>query len=174
MKTFRFPLEKALEWRRIELEIEEARYKQQSAELIALDRRRAEIEASGIRAEIQVREWTPIAAGDLSALGSFRLRVKSDEAEIAGRRAECVRKLVDQQKQMLEARRRCRLLERLKERRLTEWKSACDHELEEIAAESYLSRWQQSSQLQNLSQSLSTANEVPPAQPSAFTANPDR
>ena len=143
MKTFHFPLEKALEWRRIELELEEARYKQQSAELASLDRRRAEIEASGIRAEIQVREWTPVSAGDLAALGNFRLRVKSDEAELAGRRAECARKLADRQKHMLEARRRCRLLERLKERRLAEWKSAADRELEQIAAESYLSRWNQ-------------------------------
>jgi hypothetical protein len=143
MKIFRFPLEKALEWRRIELEIEEARYKQQSAELAALDRRRAEIEASGIRAEIQVREWTPVAAGDLSALGSFRLRVKNDEAQLAARRVETLRKLADQQNQMLEARRRCRLLERLKERRLAEWTSARDLELEQIAAESYLSRWTQ-------------------------------
>ena len=44
---------------------------------------------------------------------------------------------------MLEARRRCRLLERLKERRLAEWTTARDHEVEEIAAESYLARWSQ-------------------------------
>ncbi len=31
---------------------------------------------------------------------------------------------------MLEARRRCRLLERLKERRLAEWTAERDHELE--------------------------------------------
>jgi hypothetical protein len=133
MKSFQF---------RLELELEEARYKQQSAELSDLDHRRAEVEASGLRAEIQVREWNPVAAGELTALGSFRLRVKSQEADLARRRAECARKLADQQQQMLEARRRCRLLERLKERRLTEWKSACDRETEEIAAESYIARWQ--------------------------------
>jgi len=143
MKTFRFPLEKALEWRRIELELEEVNFKRQSAELAELDRRRAEIEASGINAEIQVREWNPVAAGDLAALGSFRLRVRAEEAEIARRREECARKLAEQQKQMLEARRRCRLLERLKDRRLAEWNSARDHEIEEIAAESYIARWHQ-------------------------------
>jgi hypothetical protein len=42
---------------------------------------------------------------------------------------------------MLEARRRCRLLERLKERRLAEWTSARDRELEEVASESFLARW---------------------------------
>ena len=143
MKAFHFPLEKALGWRRIELELEEARYKQQSAELAGLDRRRAEIEAAGALAETQVREWSPVAAADLSALGSFRLRVKQQEDQLARRRAECAAKLADQQKQMLEARRRCRLLERLKDRRLAEWTAARDQELEQIAAESYLARWSQ-------------------------------
>jgi flagellar FliJ protein len=141
MKSFRFPLEKALQWRRLELELEEVRFKKQSAELAALDRRRAEVEADGIRAEIQVREWNPLAAGDLAALGSFRLRVKSEEAELDRRRVDCARKVAEQQGQMLEARRRSRLLEKLKERRIAEWKTACDREIEEIAAESYIARY---------------------------------
>jgi hypothetical protein len=141
MTAFRFPLEKALEWRRIELDLEEARFKRQAAELAGLDRRRAEVEASGIRAETQVREWSPVEAGDLAALGRFRLHVKSEEAGILRQREESARALAVQQKAMLEARRRCRLLERLKERRLAEWKSAAEHEVEEIAAESYLAHW---------------------------------
>ena len=145
MKSFRFPLEKALEWRRVQLELEEARYKQQVADLAGLDRRRAEIEASGIHAEVQVREWNPIAAGDLTALGNFRLRVKSQETEIARLRVESAKKLGEQQRVMLEARRRCSLLERLKERRLAEWTHERDRELDEIAAESYLARWSRGS-----------------------------
>jgi hypothetical protein len=141
MKAFQFPLEKALDWRRVQLELEEARYKQQVAALAGLDRQRAEVEASGIRAEIEVREWRPIAAGDLTALGSFRQYVKSRESEIARLRFEAAQKLAEQQKVMLEARRRCRLLERLKEHRLTEWTAERDREIEEIAAESYLARW---------------------------------
>jgi hypothetical protein len=54
---------------------------------------------------------------------------------------EAAQKLAEQQKLMLEARRRCRLLERLKERRFTEWTATRDREVEEIAAESYLARW---------------------------------
>ncbi len=141
MKAFRFPLEKALDWRRIQLELEEVRYKQQVGEVAGLDCQRAEVEASGIRAEIQVREWRPIAAGDLTALGEFRLHVKARESAIARQRFEAAQKLAEQQKLMLEARRRCRLLERLKERRLAEWTVARDHEVEETAAESYLARW---------------------------------
>jgi len=141
MKAFLFPLEKALDWRRIQLELEEARYKQQVAALAGLDRRRAEIEASGIRAEIQVREWRPIEASDLTALGSFRLYVKSQESEIARLRFEAAQKLAEQQKLMLEARRRFRLLERLKQRRFAEWTASGNREVEDIAAENYLARW---------------------------------
>ena len=68
MKSFQFPLDKALELRRKQLEAEEALYKREMAALGAIDRRKAEIEAAGIRAEIQVRGWSPIAAGDLCAL----------------------------------------------------------------------------------------------------------
>jgi hypothetical protein len=41
----------------------------------------------------------------------------------------------------MEARRRCRLLEKLKERRRAEWEKARDRELEELASESFLARW---------------------------------
>src|SRR5689334_21423967 len=111
MTAFRFPLQRVLDWRRTQLELEEARYKQQAAGLAALDRARAEVEAAGIRAEVQVRQWDNLAGRDLAALGAFRLRVKAREAEIARQRVECARKLDEQQRAMLEARRRCRLLE---------------------------------------------------------------
>jgi hypothetical protein len=141
MTNFRFPLKRILDWRRVQLELEEARYKQQSAELVALDRARAEMEASGIRAEAEVREWNPVAGEDLGALSAFRQQVKKREAQIAARRADCSRKLAEQQRVMLEARRRCRLLERLEERKLAEWRAAREHELNELASESYLAKW---------------------------------
>ena len=141
MKSFRFPLEKALELRRTQLELEEANHKRQIAAVAAIDRRKAEIEASGVQAEIEVRQWSPIQSGDLAALGHYRLKVKSEESALARHRLDAVQKLAAQQKVMLEARRRFRLLERLKERRLAEWTAERDKELDEIAAESFLARW---------------------------------
>jgi len=141
MNSFRFPLQKALDWRTTELELEEARFKLQVAALAALDRERAGWEAAGISAEIQVRGWSPLAGGDLTALGNFRLNVKQRETEVDARRVECRKSLEAQQTAMLEARRRCRLLERLKDRRLAEWQSARDHELEQLASEAFLAKW---------------------------------
>jgi hypothetical protein len=141
MKSFQFPLEKALELRRAQLELEEANHKRQIAAVAAIDRRKAEVEASCVRAETEVRQWNPVDSGDLAALGQYRLKVKAETAALARHRVDAVQKLAAQQNQMLEARRRCRLLERLKERRLAEWTAGRDKELDEIAAESYLARW---------------------------------
>jgi uncharacterized sporulation protein YeaH/YhbH (DUF444 family) len=141
MSPFRFPLQKVLNWRRTELELQELKFREQSAALAGLDRDRAELEAAGIRAELQVRDWAAPSGRDLAALNAFRLQVRRKEQEIATRRADCQRNLAAQQALMLEARRRCRLLERLKERRLAEWQSARDREMEVLASESFLAQW---------------------------------
>ncbi len=140
MNAFRFPLKRVLDWRRTQLDLEEARYRQQAAKLAGLDRARAEIEAEGIRAEVQVREWRDVTSSDLEALSAFRLRVKARESRIAAERVDCAQVLAERQKAMLEARRKCKLLERLEERKMAEWTAARDKELEELAAESFLAR----------------------------------
>jgi len=143
MTSFQFPLQRALDWRRTELQLAEARLQQQLAALAELDRARAELAAVGARTEEAVREFNPLAGRDLTALGSFRLLIKVREKELAGRRVECQRELAARQAGLLEARRRCRLLERLKERRWAEWQQARDREMEELASDSYLARWSQ-------------------------------
>jgi flagellar export protein FliJ len=141
MKDFRFPLERVLEWRRIELDLEQARFEQQMMEVTELDSERANIEAAGIRSEIEVRAWGPLTGNDLTALAAFRRHVIGKEKQIEARCEEARRKLEIRKSAMIEARRRCELLERLKRRRLGEWQTAADRELEELAAESYLARF---------------------------------
>ena len=46
-----------------------------------------------------------------------------------------------QQQAVVEARRRVRLMEKLEERRLREWKQALDREQENLSSELYLARW---------------------------------
>ena len=141
MKRFEFRLQKVLEWREKQLELEDARYKQHIAGIASLDRARAGIEAEGQQAEMALRSARAVTGQELSALAGFRQHVKARAIEIAAQRAEAQKRLEAQQRVMLEARRRCRLLERLKERRLSEWQAACDRELDELASESFLARW---------------------------------
>jgi flagellar export protein FliJ len=139
--AFRFRLQKVLDWRRTQLEIEETHYRQQCAALAEIDRARAELAAEGIHTEAEVRRWNPVTERDLAALGEFRVHVRARDAELAAHRADCVKQLEAQQAAMLEARRRFRLLERLKERGLQAWTAELDRELEQLASEAFLSRW---------------------------------
>jgi flagellar export protein FliJ len=141
MNAFRFPLQKVLDWRRKQLELEEARYKQQLAGLAALDRLREEIAAAGTGAENDVRRRSYVPGPDLTALDRFRSHAKVEEARLVEQRVAAARKAAEQHEAMLAAQRRCRLLERLRERRLADWQAARDRELDEIAAESFLARW---------------------------------
>ena len=56
MNGFRFSLQNVLDWRRCELELEEAKLRRQAAAIAELDRARAELESEGIAAELSVRE----------------------------------------------------------------------------------------------------------------------
>jgi flagellar export protein FliJ len=141
MTSFHFRLQKVLDLRRTQLETEESRFKQQLAALAGLDSERAGWAAAGSRAETQVRDFNQLAGCDLTALGHFRLTVKQQQREIDARRLACQKGIEAQQAAMLEARRRCRLLERLKERRLAEWTCGRDHELEQLASESFMAKW---------------------------------
>ncbi len=141
MNAFRFRLEKVLEWRGKQLELEENKFRREIAALAALDRVRAELEAAGVKAEVQVRQSRTILGRELAALGEFRLLVRSREAGIARQRAERVNSLAARKAALLEAQRRCRLLERLRDRRLEEWRLAGNKETEDLASEAYLAQW---------------------------------
>lgn len=141
MTTFQFPLEKALGWRRTQLQLAEARVEQQVAALAAIDRAEADLRSTAHQAELEVRRLPEIVGNDLSALGSFRLSVHVRGRQFAAKRVECQKELSTRQTAVLEARRRCRLLERLKDRRWEEWHAASEKELDELAADSYLAQW---------------------------------
>jgi hypothetical protein len=141
LNRFVFSLQKILDWRRTQLELEEAKFRQAMEAVAAVDRARAEVEAGAVKAELEVRGWDKVAGRDLHALGDYRLHVHSQERALEARRDECARRAAAQKAAMLEARRRCRLLERLRERRLAEWKAAQTRELDSLASESYLAQW---------------------------------
>ena len=141
MKAFHFTLEKALEWRQKQLQHEEAKLRSRVAAVAEVDRARDELRAAVAGAEVEVRRWNAIAGADLAALDIYRRDARAADGRLAGERERRARDLAAQQAAMVEARRRCRLLERLKERRWAEWKTAADRELEGTAAESYLARW---------------------------------
>jgi hypothetical protein len=107
----------------------------------ALDRELLEVDTAVAGAEMEVRRKDGMEGRDLAALASYRSGMQKRKQEVSARRRQSQMALEKQQALMLEARRRCRLLERLRERRRAEWQAACDRELEEGAQESFLAGW---------------------------------
>ncbi len=140
MTAFRFRLETVLAGRRTQAQLAEMEFRREAAALAALDQATAELEARGIQTEAEVRDWSPLEGSDLAALGAFRRSVERQTKDLAARRTAQTKKLAEREQAMVDARRRCRLLERLRERRLAEWQSESDRELEQAAADSYLAR----------------------------------
>jgi flagellar export protein FliJ len=141
MQAFRFNLEKVLQLRETQLEVEEVGFKQQVAAVAALERALLDLDAAVAGAEMEVRRADGMEGRDLAALASYRSGMQKRKQEVSVRRRQSQTTLEKQQAIMLEARRRCRLLERLRERRLAEWQAACNRELEEGAQESFLAGW---------------------------------
>jgi len=141
MTRFHFRLQKVLEWREKQLELEEVRFKQSIAELAGLEKARSEITAAETGAETELRKSAAVSGQDLAALAGYRRFAQARLRQLAAARIEAEKRLAAQQKTMLEARRLCRLLESLKERRLADWQAALDKEVDELAAESHLAKW---------------------------------
>jgi hypothetical protein len=113
---------------------------QQLTALAAIDQARVDLDAIGQRAEVEVRQFSGLAGGDLSALGSFRSAIRGRSTELAAKRMECQKELAAGSRTggappLPSAR------TPLKDRRWAEWQSAADRELDELAADSYVAQW---------------------------------
>jgi flagellar export protein FliJ len=141
MKAFRFPFERIREWRGQQLEIEEARLQRLFAERNALRARRAELDRQRLAEEQALRAPAVAQAEELAALDAFARYVIAEKKRLGEAEAECERRIEAQQAAVLEARRRVELLDRLKEKQLSEWRREFDREQENLAGELFLAKW---------------------------------
>ena len=140
MHRFQFRLGSVLGWRAVELELEEGRL-----ERLFTERRRRDAEALAL--EVRSRESAQLITArtldgqQLAALSYHRHYLEREGARMAAQRADCAKRIAAQQQRVVEAERKVRLLERLKERRLAEWNLEFNREMEALASETFLSKW---------------------------------
>jgi flagellar export protein FliJ len=142
MRTFRFRLERVLRWRRTQLDFEESRMKQLTAGLRRIEAAREALEEARGAARREVLSSGHPDGAELAQLACHLRRLKNDERRLAESRLEQQRRIETQRDTLLEARRRLRLLERLKEKRLEEWQQEEQREIEVLAGETFLARRQ--------------------------------
>jgi flagellar export protein FliJ len=141
MKAFHFRLDRVLDWRRRQAEIEELKLAQ---ELAAFRRREVERQAladARKQAQLEAVNARATAAEDLWLLRDYLEQADRQDRVLAARIAEQAGVVEAQRRRTVEAQRRHEALQRLRQSRHDEWRRESDRELEAFASEAFLSRW---------------------------------
>ena len=141
MAQFQFSLEKVLRWRSVELTAEEAKLKAMLQVQLHLQTQLADVSAERSKLISSLGSMPDLRGDDLRTLTACGLRLRRTAETLAQRLLQCGRELTKQRRKYSEAKRRVRLLEELKDRRLQEWKYEDAARLEELASESFLANW---------------------------------
>ena len=141
MKTFRFPLQRVLEWRALQLRVEEEKLAGLQQHLASLLQLGEKLAAERNRSQSQLCSSGTAAGSDLQSWALYQARLVKQQEILKTQLAQCEKLTVEQRQRLLKARTDHRVLEKLKERRWRQWVYLNDRELEDTAAEVYLSKW---------------------------------
>ena len=141
MEQFRFVLSRVLEWYEKEFQLEENRLADCQQALSKSQQSLEQVRALRLHTEQALIGSSSIAASDLRALEQFRRRSLNDEKRLHAECDACQTKLQAKIKAVKLAQRKVRLLEKVRERRQTEHTYAVNRELEHLAADSYLAKF---------------------------------
>lgn len=141
MKRFRFSLERVMHFREAQVASEKQKLLQLTQQLLRATEAVNQLRASRDAAEGSVRQQATISGSDLNALAGHRIGLHRKERSLLQSRAELEVQIVDQRRQLIKVMRQHKLLEKLRGRRMEVWTYESNREAEQLAAESFLSRW---------------------------------
>ena len=141
MKTFRFPLQRVLEWRALQLRVEEEKLAGLQQQLASLLQLREKLASARNRSESHLFSSGAAAGSELQSWALYQARLAKQQELLKAQLLQCENLILEQRQRLLKARTDHRVLERLKERRWRQWVYLNDREVEDTAAEVYLSKW---------------------------------
>ena len=141
MKTFRFPLQRVLEWRALQLRVEEEKLAGLQQQLAALLQLGEKLASERNRSESHLFASGVAAGSDLQSWALYQARLAKQQELLKVQLAQCEKLIQDQRQRLLKARTDHRVLEKLKERRWSQWVYLNDREVEDTANEVYLAKW---------------------------------
>ena len=141
MQAFQFRLDRVLSWRSKQMRMEESRLATCLDAMRVLETRVAAFHAERLAIERDLLQQRAIPAAEFIQLGRYRLHAQRQEIEFGEQRRAGEKAMSEQRERVRKAQQRVMLLEKLRERRLAEYRYAFHQELETVAAEAHLSRW---------------------------------
>lgn len=141
MTTFHFRLQRVLDFRRMQFQIAESECQRAGAKLCAIQAQQAALAAKKSETRKAFARLPEVAGQDLAALpGWYQWTVKTSEYLSRAERT-AAEELQKRRGALVEAQRKVRLLEKLRDKREAGWQEEFDREIEELAADSTNSRY---------------------------------
>ncbi len=141
MKKFSFSLDRVLGFRRSECEMEQAALGKLLSERDELSRRTDTLRDGRTQYQTSLAHALYFDGGSVPTLPHWHARVNRSLSELAAQRDQLTVRVQQQQERVRAADLRVKLLEKLRERRLSDWKAALNLDGEAQAAEAYLARF---------------------------------
>lgn len=175
MATFQFSMETALQYRRMQQEQEEAKLQElvRESEHWAWQDRHVE------EARHESRRLAPGLAREAVLLSEtqdiYIRQLTRQHRQILLRRQDCHRRLAAQQSKAVEAQRQVKLLEKLREKAKQEWQQEQARQLEELAGDAYLAKWnRERSERESSASTEADAVHQPVSDPPPLLASPSQ
>jgi len=146
MTKFQFRLDAVLRLRELELRVEREKLDQLLAERTRLERSLFSVAEERAEAHAFVRTRPDAGSTEFRALSAFLLGSDARAAALRGSIQRLEQGIAGQRARVLAADRNERLLLKLKDKKLAEWRADHDRELETLAQESWLSTHRPGSQ----------------------------
>jgi flagellar export protein FliJ len=139
VQSFRFRLQRVLDWQQKVSQAEEEKLHQRLAEVAHCQEKLAKLAARSVAMEHEFlgRSW--MVPPDLKAFAEFRRSTVKERLELARELEKKEKLLADQRQKLLTERRKLQVYEKLRERALKGYTLEADRELEALGLESYLS-----------------------------------
>jgi GTP-sensing pleiotropic transcriptional regulator CodY len=140
MKAFRFSLESALQWRKAQQTQEEEKLNRLVTEEQLIEAELRALEAAQRSAARTQLDASALSGSDFRAISAYLLGLQGQVVQSRMSLSQAGERLRKQQSVCVEAQRRVELIESLKAKRRSSWQREADHQIELLAAESYLSK----------------------------------
>jgi flagellar export protein FliJ len=141
MSPFRFRLQRVLELRRTQFQIAEIDYSRALSKLHAAQASRATLAEKQLETRRSFSRMQQVQGQDLAPLGDWYRWADGEASRLTGVEQAAAQEVEKRRLSLVEAQRKTRLLEKLRDQRQKQWQSAFDKEIESLAADSTSSRY---------------------------------
>src|SRR5580698_1724167 len=137
MTTFHFRLQRVLDFRRTQFQIAESECQRAVAKLRTTQTQQAALESYKSQTRRAFAQLPEVAGQDLAPLPVWYQWAGKTRDHLVRLEKTAAQEVKKRREALVEAQRKVRLLEKLHDQRKAQWQADFDHELEELAAESF-------------------------------------